>query len=132
MAVLAPVVNVRVESVAVNVQEPVDVIVAKLNVATPATATALSVPPRVQPVDPVSTIASVAPVPVVSTLPYASSTETLKGVTTTAETTVAGGCVVNTTFVAVPAVIAIAELVTAVREGVVVSVAVSVDGAVPP
>jgi len=67
-AVLAAGVNVRVESVAVNVQEPLDVIVAALNVATPAAATALSVPPRLQPVDPVSTIVSVAPVPDVSTL----------------------------------------------------------------
>lgn len=72
-------------------QEPSDVIVAALNVATPATATALSVPPRVQPVDAVSATVSDAYVPVVSTLPNRSVTETLKGATTADATTVAGG-----------------------------------------
>jgi hypothetical protein len=118
-------------SVAVKVQDPSDVIVTALNVATPATAAALSVPPIVQPVDPVSTTVSVEFVPVVSTLPYVSSTETLKVANTAAATTVAGGCVVNATFVAVPAVTVTPELTAVVRVRV-ESVAVRVHGLVPP
>jgi len=129
--VLAAVVKVRDESVAVSVQEPVEVMVRALNVATPAAATALSVPLRVQPADAVSAIVSVAPVPNVSTLPYMSSTETLKVARTAEATTVAGGCVVNTTFVAVPAVTVTPELTAVVRASV-ESVAVRVHGLVPP
>jgi hypothetical protein len=74
---------------------------------------------------------SVASVPVVSTLPYPSSTETLKVARTAEATTVAGGCVLNSTFVAVPAVTVTPELTAVVRVRV-ESVAVSVHGLVPP
>lgn len=128
---LAAVVKVCEESVAVSVQEPVDVIVSALKVATPATATTLVVPPKVQPVDEVNAMVSVALVPAVSTLPYASSTETLKGAKTAEATTVEGGWVVKATFVAVPAVTVTPELTAVVRARE-ESVAVSVHGLVPP
>jgi LysM repeat protein len=124
------VVKTLVESVAVRVQEPVDVIMSALKVATPAAATADVVPPRVQ-VE-VSTTVSVFPVPVVSTLPYTSSTDTLKVVKTADALTVAGGSVVNTTFVGVPAVTTIPVLVAVVRASSDESVAVKVQGLVPP
>jgi hypothetical protein len=89
--VLAAWVIVRVESVAVNVQAPVEVIVTALNVATPAAATALKVPPMVQPVEAVSTTVSVEPVPEPSTYPRASSTETLNAVKAVDTGVAAGG-----------------------------------------
>jgi hypothetical protein len=117
------------ESVAVRVQEPVDVIVSALKVATPATATAVVVPPRVQ--AEVSATVSTSPVPDVSTLPYKSSTDTLKVVKTADSTTVAGGSVVNATFVAAPAV-TVTPVLAAVASVSVESVAVRVQGLVPP
>lgn len=60
-------VKVLVESVAMRAQEPVDVISSAANVATPAAATAVAVPPSVQ-VDVIVTV-SVELIPVVSTLP---------------------------------------------------------------
>jgi hypothetical protein len=77
-AELTPVVTVLEASVAVRAQEPVEVMVRALKEATPATATADAVPPMVQPeVDVVIVTVSVEPVPVRSTLPRESSTETL-------------------------------------------------------
>jgi hypothetical protein len=123
------VVSVRVPSVAVSVQEPVEAIVTALKVATPAAATADTVPPRVQ-VD-VSATVSVDPVPEVSTLPYTSSTDTLKVVKTADSLMVAGGSVVNTTLVGAPAVTVTPVLAAVVRPSV-ESVAVRVHGLVPP
>ena len=80
--VLSAVVKTLVESVAVKPQVPVDVMVTALKVATPATATAAAVPPRVQPAEGVSVTVSIAPVPLDTTLPYVSSIETLKVVNT--------------------------------------------------
>jgi hypothetical protein len=123
------VVKTREESVAVRVQEPVDVMVNALKVATPAAATADVVPPKVQ--LEVSATVSAFPVPAVSTLPYTSSTDTLKVVKTADSLTVAGGSVVKTTFVAVPAV-TVTPVLTPVARASVESVAVRVQGLVPP
>jgi hypothetical protein len=60
-----------------------------------------------------------------------SSTETLKVARTAEATTVAGGSVVNPTFVAVPAV-TVTPVLTAVVRASVESVAVRVHGLVPP
>jgi hypothetical protein len=123
------VVNVWVLSVAVRVQEPSEVIVSALKVATPATAATEVVPPSVH-VEVIATT-SAAFVPVVATLPYGSVMETLKGASTAEATTVAGGWVVNRTFVAVPAVTVVPALVPVAKD-LEVSVAVSVHGLVPP
>jgi hypothetical protein len=79
-------------------------------VATPATATAVVVPPRVH--GDVIAMVSVAPVPEVTTLPLTSSTEALKAVSTVlAVVTEVGGAVVKATWPAVPAVTATTVLV---------------------
>ena len=65
--------SVLVESVAVSTHAPVTPILSALNVATPAMAAAVVVPPRVH--GDVIAIVSVDPVPVFTTLPFASSTE---------------------------------------------------------
>jgi len=123
--VAVAVVSVRVVSVAVSTHEPVSVNVSAVKVATPATALALAVPPRVQ-VDEIVTI-SVAPVPVASTLPKASSTETAKDVSAVpVVVTEAGGFTVKTTCVAAPAVTTVAGVLVAVVSALVESVAISV------
>jgi hypothetical protein len=95
--------------------------VSALKVATPATATAVVVPPRVH--GDVIAMVSVAPVPEVTTLPLTSSTEALKAVSTVlAVVTEVGGAVVKTTWVAAPASTVIAVLV-AVAMALVESVA---------
>jgi hypothetical protein len=96
------VVNVLDESVAVSTQEPVVLMLRALNVAVPATAAAVVVPPSAH-VEVIVTV-SVDPVPEVTTLPPTSSTETLKvGIIVEAVVTVAGGAVVNTACVGAPA-----------------------------
>jgi hypothetical protein len=67
VALLVAVVRFLEVSVAVRVHEPVELISSALKVATPATAVAVVVPPRVH--EDVMVAASVAPVPVVITLP---------------------------------------------------------------
>jgi hypothetical protein len=97
-------------SVAVRTQAPVTLIVSAANVATPAAATAVVVPPRVH--GDVIAMVSVAPVPDVTTLPLTSSTEALKAVSTVlAVVTVVGGAVVKTTWVGAPAATVMAVLV---------------------
>ena len=100
--VCAAVVSVLVESVAVSTQVPVTLMVRALKVATPATPMTDVVPPRVH-VD-VITIVSVDPVPVVTTLPLTSSTETANvGTTELAVVTLAGGATEKATCVGAPA-----------------------------
>jgi hypothetical protein len=84
-----------------------------LNVATPALAVAVVVPARVH--DEVTAMESVAPVPVVTTWPIESSTETLSVAKDTPATVVAAGSVVNATLDAAPEFIVTAVLVAAVR-----------------
>jgi hypothetical protein len=67
VALLIAVVRFLEMSAAVRVQAPVEVISSALKVATPATAVAVEVPPRVH--ADVMVVESVAPVPVVTTLP---------------------------------------------------------------
>jgi hypothetical protein len=84
-----------------------------LKVATPATATAVVVPPRVH-VD-VIAMESVEPVPEVTTLPFTSSTEALNVVRMVlAVVTAVGGAVVKATRAAAPAVTTMGALVAAV------------------
>jgi hypothetical protein len=75
-AALAAVVRDREVSVAVRVQAPALSMASLLKVATPATADAVTVPPREH--GDVMVTTSVAPAAVVITLPKESSTETLK------------------------------------------------------
>jgi CMP-2-keto-3-deoxyoctulosonic acid synthetase len=76
MGELAPVVNARLESVAVNVQGDIPAVkTTALKVATPAAATSLVVPVRVQ--ADVMAMVSVALTPPVITLPYESSVATV-------------------------------------------------------
>jgi len=73
-ALLVAVVRTLEELVAVSVHVPAELMTSDVNVATPATAVAVAVPPRVQ-VD-VMVTESLEPLPLVTTLPYASSAET--------------------------------------------------------
>ncbi|HEY5267042.1 MAG TPA: hypothetical protein VIJ40_09535 [Acidimicrobiales bacterium] len=122
--VLAAVVSVLEVSLAVRVQAPVSLIASALNVATPATAVAAAVPPRLH-ADVMVTL-SVAPVPEVTTLPYVSSTETLNVARVAPSLAVVGGWVVNASLFAVLGLTVTAVLV-AVDSVVDVSVAVSVQ-----
>jgi len=107
-------VSVLAESVAVSTQAPVTLTLSALKVATPAAATAATVPPSAH--GDVIVMVSVAPVPEVTTLLLTSSTETLKVVSTVlAVATAAGGAVVKATCVAVPASTAMAVLVAVVK-----------------
>jgi hypothetical protein len=121
---LVAVVRVLEVSVAVRVQAPVELITSALKVATPAAAVAVAVPPRVHEDEMVT--ASVAPVPVVITLPYVSSTETLKVARDAPSLAVVVGSVVKTSLAAVLGLTATDVLVAVVR-GVEVSVAVRVQ-----
>jgi hypothetical protein len=115
--------SVLVVSVAVSTHAPVTPMVSALKVATPAKATAVVVPPRVH--GEVIAIESPLPIPKVTTLPLASSTETLKVVSTVpAVVTAAGGAVEKATCVAAPAVNATTVLV-AVASVLDVSVAIN-------
>jgi hypothetical protein len=67
VALLVAVVRFLEVSVAVRVHEPVELISSALKVATPATAVAIAVPPRVH--EDVIVTLSVPPVPVGITLP---------------------------------------------------------------
>jgi hypothetical protein len=101
--------------------------VSALKVATPATATAVVIPPRVH--GEVIAMVSVAPVPVVTTLLLTSSTDALKVVSTVlAAATEVGGAVVKTICVAAPASKVIAVL-DAVAKVLVTSVATNVQAA---
>ena len=83
--------------VAIKVHVPGLVKSTLVKVATPPTAVTESVPPKVQ--DEVRVIESVAPaLPAVSTLPFASSTDTAKLVRAVPATPVAGGSVVKITL----------------------------------
>ena len=124
--VLVAVVMDRVESVAVKVHVPTVVKSTLVKVATPPTAVTESVPPKVQ--DEVRVIESVAPVlPAVSTLPFASSTETAKLVRAVPAAPVAGGSVVKTTLLGAAGVTVVAGLLVAVVMDLVESVAVKVQ-----
>jgi hypothetical protein len=122
---LFAVVKVREESVAVKVQVVPLVMVTALKVATPPTAATESVPVKVQ-VE-VRAIVSVEPVPVVTTFPYWSSTETAKLVSAVPAVAVAGGSTVKATLLAVVAVTVVAGVLVAVVRTRVESVAVSVQ-----
>jgi hypothetical protein len=117
-------------SVAVRVQlVPAEKLTAP-KVATPAAAVTVSVPASVHPADDVA-IATVsrAPTPVVMTLPWESSTDTLKVVNDTPMVAAVGGPVVYAILFAVLAAIGIAALTTGVNvsSGASVSVAVRVQ-----
>lgn len=112
-AVLAAVVKDREVSVAVRVQARALSTASALNVATPTTAVAVTVPPRVH--EDVMVTASVAPAPVVITLPNESSTETLKVASDDPALAVVGGCVVKASLVAEPRLTVTDVLVAVVR-----------------
>jgi hypothetical protein len=99
--------------------------VTELKVATPAAAVASVVPPRVH--EEASCMVSTDPVPVGTTLPYWSSTETLKVVNATPTVPDVGGTVVYAILVAAVGVTTIAPLVAVVTPDVVVSDATSVQ-----
>jgi hypothetical protein len=102
----------RVVSVAVRVQRPVVENSAVVNVATPATAVAATDAARH---GELTVIESDEPVLAVSTLPLASSTETLKAVITVpVVSTLAGGATVKASFAGVPPLTNTAELEVAV------------------
>jgi hypothetical protein len=123
--VLVAVVRAREESVAVRVQLPVLVIVTALKVATPPAAVTESVPPRVQPE--VRAMVSPDPAPVVTTLPYWSSTETAKLVKAVPAVAVVGGSTVKTTLLAAAAVTVVGGALVAVVRVREESVAVKVQ-----
>jgi hypothetical protein len=112
-AVLAAVVRDREVSVAVRVQARALSTASLLKVATPATAVATVVPPRAHEEEMVTT--SVAPSPVVITLPNESSTETLKVASDDPALAVVGGCVVKASLVAEPGLTVTDVLVAGVR-----------------
>jgi hypothetical protein len=101
------------------------VIVSELKVATPALAVASVVPPRVH--EEVICIVSIDPVPVGTTLPNWSSTETLKVANATPIVPVVGGTVVYAILVAAVGVTATAALVAVVTPDVEVSDATRVQ-----
>jgi hypothetical protein len=100
--------------VAVSVQRLDVLMTSELRVATPATAVAVAVPPRVH-VD-VMVMESLEPLPVDTTLPKESSTETWNGVRTAPTLAVAGGSVVKATLVAVDGLTDTDVLVAVVSE----------------
>ncbi|HEY5104511.1 MAG TPA: hypothetical protein VII65_05640, partial [Acidimicrobiales bacterium] len=138
--VLVAVVRFLDVSFPVRVQAPVSFILSALNVATPATAVVVTVPPRVH-ADEIVTV-STAPVPVVSTLPNVSSTVTLNVARSAPSFAVVGGWVVNTTLFAalgltatavLVAVASVVEVSVAVRvQEVPVSIASALNVAIPP
>jgi hypothetical protein len=111
--VLVAVVRFLEVSAAVRVQEVPVSMASALKVATPATAVATAVPPRAH--EDVMVTESVAPVPVVTTLPNVSSTETLKIARTDPATAVVGGSVVKASLAAVPTLTVTNVLVAVVR-----------------
>jgi hypothetical protein len=139
-AVLAAVVRDREVSVAVRVQARALSMASALKAATPATAVAVTVPPRVH-VDEIVMV-STAPVPVVSTLPNVSSTVTLNVARAAPALAVVGGWVVNATLFAVlgltvtavlVAVASVVEVSVALRvQEVPVSIASALNVAMPP
>ena len=121
-ALLVAVVRVLVASVATSEQVTPVFIVAKVNVATPATAVAVVVPERAQVDDSVTT--SIEPVPEVITMPLLSSIETAKEGRIAPAVTVADGSVVKPNLLGV--FVATATLTVAfVTPPVLVSVATS-------
>lgn len=116
VVVAVAVVSALVESVAVRTQTPVLLIDSRLNVATPAMAVAVVVPPSVHGDAAVMVMTSLVPVPEVSTLLLVSSTDTLKAVISVpAVVIVVGGGVVKTTLVAAPGNTVTVLLVAVVR-----------------
>jgi hypothetical protein len=111
-------------SLPVRLQAPVSLIISALNVATPATAVAVTVPPRVH-VDEIVMV-STAPVPVVSTLPNVSSTVTLNVARVAPSLAVVGGWVVKASLAAVLG-LTVTDVLVAVVRVVEVSVAVRVQ-----
>jgi diaminopimelate epimerase len=111
--VLVAVVKALEASVAVRVHEVPVSMTRALNAATPALAVAVVVPARVH--DEVTVMESVAPVPVLTTWPVESSTETLRVAKDTPATVVAVGSVVNATLDAAPEFTVTAVLVAALR-----------------
>jgi hypothetical protein len=112
-ALLVTVVSVLDVSLAMRVHEPRVSMTRALNVTTPALAVAVVVPARVH--DEVTVMESVAPVPVLTTWPVESSTETLRVAKDTPATVVAVGSVVNATLDAAPEFTVTAVLVAALR-----------------
>jgi hypothetical protein len=130
-ALLMAVVSVRVVSVAVSAHEPALVILSAENVAIPATAVAVVVPPSLHVVTVgVREITSLSPVVELTTTPLPCSTATVNGARLVPAGTGPAGCVLKATCVGVLLLRATELLVAVVTERE-PSVAVNAQG-VPP